>query len=380
MNAETLLAAMLRVQRGGAATAWELCARLLADRPEEAPVACVALPGSTTAARLRRAVPAERLFCFPPLAALAPDELARRCATDPPAPPFLALGERDETWRRSHPLPWPAPAPAPDIVLRRLDTLLDARRPPGLLVIEAPEEAPAILRGARGLLAGPGAPAIVLDLAAAPAESRAALAAACGEALGADHTWHDALLMPFPDAPACAAMAAQCGEHAICALPRPAAPASLLDALRRTGWRCPVPPDPERGQAVSVPFDADLACAGFYPPESEGDTSWRWSGPGASAAFLLPWPGPGAWRLVLHVFNWGAAGSASDLRVLHDGRKLRLLDAGEGHAAYAGITLADDAPPAPLAIELVTPPPRRASDWDSRRLGINLTRCVLSPA
>ena len=371
MTPDLILRGSMRALRGGGGTLAELCHAVLDLLPNDPCILAVTDPGSALDRWLTGAISADRLL--------------RHTAG---SAEILAAQDRD---RAAAPLrPWPGAPPAPAARLRRADTLYADSHPIGLIVIEDAADAPAILAGAPRLLSGQS-PAIILGFATVPPAARAPLWEDLAALLAPfGHAWHDAMLLPASDPGLRRQSLVLLADQAVCALPPGLPPAAIPRALQGTvarddvdlaelawsGWHGGVPRiDPG---APAVAFDRDLHCRGFHPAETDGPTSWRWSGPAARASFALPQPGAGRWRLRLQVLDWGVAGADGALQAFAQGQKLRQVARDGGGIAFEAITVPAIPAPGPVMIDLITPKPRRASPDDPRRIGINCLSASLT--
>jgi hypothetical protein len=388
-----LLYALLSLQRGGGPTSWETASTLLGWLAGEGDVIAATVPGSYLERRLWQSVARDRLFLHPVRQPTDRDwpGLTPWRPHDPP----ITLGAADRDLA-SPPLPWPAvtvPAPAPARV-RTLDTLYGSSHRPGLIVIEDATTARAIFAGAGAVLRQ--SPVILICLASCPASDRWTRWEECAALLaGTSHEWFDGLLLPCATSDRRREAVSTCANEVICALPRALAerrlarglpaPATLEElsvaAIAWNDWAGHVPPDAARRSELALAFDDSLPAYGLHGAESDGAGHWwRWSGPSAHARFILPLPAAGRWFLRLEVFDWGVAADAGTLRVFVQGTAVRCADYGPDGARFGPIDIARQDAASVLTVDLVTPPPRRASGDDPRRVGINLSRCVLERA
>jgi len=391
MTPSATLYAILSLQRGGGPTAWESCEALLRWLAPGSDVIAATLPGSYLERRLQGRIDAAHLFLHPLRArdrAVAAPPLQR--ADDGAG----VLGDRDCDVRTAPSLPWPAPVARAAGRIRTLDTLYAGTHRAGLIVVEDAAAAPSILAGAGALLHQ--APAIVVCFASTPLADRAAVWERCVERLeGRDYAWFDGLLLPCATAERRTEAVTVCANAVACALPRAFAAARLapemlqaatpeelsVAAVAWNDWAAPVPRDRARDAQLAVTFDDALPAYGLHPAETDpSGHCWRWTGPSAHARFLLPVVAAGRWYLRLEVFNWGVAANASEIRVFVDGRALASDQHGPGGARFGSFTVAAQDAPGVLTVDVITPPTRRASEDDPRRIGVNFSRCILERA
>ena len=264
---------------------------------------------------------------------------------------------------------------------------------PGLLVVEDVRSAVPILDGARETLRR-HRPAVLISL------SNSALAVAQHGMGGVRGMSRAAWLCRGrrPDAAAHNARAAQRSRHCLrqrChlrfslpsavetdlpseLLPLPAYDGDPIAAIAWKDWAMQVGFDPQRTMRFDLPFDDSIAAFGLHPAEHDGSgTCWRWSGPTAHVRLALPLPCAGHWRVRLQVFDWGIAGDARDLQVFMQGKPAPCNEYGDRFGWFGPIAVPRMAASGVLNVDVVTPAPRRASDQDPRRIGVNFTRCLL---
>jgi len=332
---------------------WDIAAGLLEELDDDAAVVAATIPGSWLHRALAASVHPARLFRY------AAEGAPGMFAGPGLAQPRLVLGEADRDVPDPAPLPWPLAKPPPARRIRALDTVVSPAHTVGVLIVEATEAIDRVIAGASRLIER-DAPTVVVGWGGLPRAAHPALWRRLVERLGRDYRWFDGTGRPCGDAAA----------HAP-ALTEGASLASV--GVRATaGW---APRPRARLDRVIVPADQDLPCAGLYDTETDGGSVWRWSGPGRNVAIAAPLPGPGRWRLWLDILSWASANDARDLTVFADGQRLEPVDTPGRGATYADFRPAD-APPL-VRIDIVTPPPRRASPDDPRMIGINLTRIGL---
>ncbi|HUY84477.1 MAG TPA: glycosyltransferase, partial [Steroidobacteraceae bacterium] len=163
------------LQHGGGPSGWEACRALLRWVAEGADVIAATLPGSYIERRLRESVEQEHLFLH---AVPLETDPRRRAPRRRPHQPSLILGDRDRDVVAPA-RPWPAAPREARNRIRTLDTLYAGSHRPGLIVIEDASAAGAILEGAKSLLRQ--APAVLVCLASAGAQDRAAVWRDCVE-------------------------------------------------------------------------------------------------------------------------------------------------------------------------------------------------------
>jgi hypothetical protein len=391
MTPSSMLYAILSLQRGGGPTVWESCEALLPWLAPDCDVIAATLPGSYLERRLQGRLDAAHLFLHPlrPREPAVSEPSLSRGASDGAS----FLGDRDADIRTAPLLPWPAPVAREASRVRTLDTLYAETHRPGLIVVEHAAAAPSILAGARTLLRH--APALVICFASTALADRAALWERCVAALEGDYSWLDGLLLPAATAERRAEAVTVCANAVACALPRALvatriAPGALqaatpeqlsIAAVAWNDWATHVPRDRTRDAHLAVPFDDALPAYGLHPAETDpSGHCWRWTGPSAHARFLLPVVAAGPWYVRLEVFNWGVAADASEVRVFVDGRPLASDQHGPGGARFGKFTIAPQEAPGVLTVDIITPPTRRASEDDPRRIGVNFSRCILERA
>ena len=380
---------------GGCPTAWECLSALIGRTDSERSVIGVTRPGSYLDFSLRRAVTPHRLFLYPDLPSRAASTTSGR------EDGFFAI-QPDQTEGDPlpiAPLPWPATPQPPVLPRRRLDPLHGAgtdRNGEGLigvLAIDGGKRVETILRGATGLLAD-DRPLLLLDLARAPAGERSGLWEACIAEAGPGYDWHDGFLLPAPDTRArmlaievlghtvavgvpdgSRALADETGDLAH--LQGPLRDMAQVARAARSGL---ISQDKARRDGLRIQADRIAALEGMHPTESGGASeSWRWTGPSSRTLLRLPVPAPGLWTLTLGVLNWGATGSASEVRVAINGAAVKLANS-EGEISRFGPFEARVEDGGAAQLELLTAPPRQASERDPRLVGICLSHLALTPA
>ena len=385
---------------GGCPTAWEVLSALIgrldsAQGDAGRAIIGVTRPGSYLDFSLRRSITPHRLFLYPDLPSRAAAPTGREDG-------FLAVqpDESEGDPLPLAPLPWPAIPHPPVLPRRRLDTLHafgptsgDGEGAVGVLAIDAGKRVLTILSGAAGLLEA-DQPLLLLDLARAAAGERAALWEDCIAEAGPGYAWHDGFLLPAPDARA-RMLAIEVLGHMV-AVGVPVGSRTLTDEsgdfahlqgpLRdmaqvaraaRSGF---VSHDKARRDGLHIQSDRIAALEGLHPGEVEGAAeSGRWTGPSSRTLLRLPVPAPGFWTLTLGVLNWGATGSAADLRVAVNGAALKLANS-EGEISRFGPFEARVEDGGSAQLELLTAPPRQASERDPRLFGICLSHLALTPA
>ncbi len=386
-----VLYALLSLQRGGGPTSWEACSTLLGWMAAGSDVIAATQPGSYLERRLGETVAPDRLFLHPVYPHADGDWPG--LAPQRPHDPTVALGAADRDLAPS-PLPWPAVAASARARIRTIDTLYSTSHRPGLIVIEDAAAAREILAGAGHALRHD--PIILICLASCPVEERGARWEECVAGLdGTSYEWFDGLLLACATAERRREAVMTCANAVVCALPRAlaqvrlahglAAPETLEEqsvaAMAWNDWAGHVPTDAARRAELALAFDDSLPAQGLHRAETDGAGNWwRWSGPSAHARFVLPLPAAGRWFLRLEVFDWGVAAEDAGLRVFVQGTPVRCDIRGPSGARFGPIDIARQDAASVLTVDLVTPPPRRASSDDPRRIGINLSRCVLERA
>lgn len=392
MTPSGILYAILSLQRGGGPIGWETCDALLRWLPGDCDVIAATLAGSYLERRLRGKLDAAHLFVHPirpPIGRTPSPPVSRRQGDA-----AIFLGDCDCDIRTAPPLPWPAGPAREDGRVRTLDTLYAGTHRPGLIVVEDAAAARTILAGASEVLRR--LPVILICFASCPVQDRAAIWEQCVEILaGRDYAWFDGLLLPCTTAARREEAVTACANAVVCALPRgliearmarglfqAATPEELsVAAVAWNDWTTYVVPDKTRDSQLAVPFDDSLPAYGLHPAESDGQGHcWRWTGPTAHARFLLPVIAAGRWYLRLEVFNWGVASNASKVRVFVQGRPVASDQHGHGSARFGSFAVSQQEAPGVLTVDIITPPTRRASEHDPRRVGVNFSRCVLERA
>jgi hypothetical protein len=379
--------AMLSLRRNGAPTPWETCAEILDSVVGESDVVAVTPPGSYLARRLHEAVDRDHLFlhCPEESAGAMPISMDNEGIA-------IVLGENDRNRRDFGIRGWLPAAPPPVFRRRRLDTVYFDSHRVGLLVLDCPSGAPAVLRGAARILSVYH-PGILLDLTAVPPAARSAVWQECVAAVGPAYAWHDGLMLACDTSERRSEAVLACAATAVCALPphmlpdtpMPREVTSLMSDDLRTladlswaGWQDRVAIDTARFKGVSASFDQTLPTIGFHPPESDGDgTWWRWTGPAVRSVFMMPVPGPGPWLLQLHILNWGAAEAPDDIRVDAAGYDLAPVVSDAHTASFGPLKLRHPLARSLIPIGIVTAETRPASAEDPRRIGICISRCTL---
>jgi hypothetical protein len=280
MTPEAFVHAALSFRRGGPVTVWESCNGILDRLDPDIDVVAVTPPGSYLARRLREAIDEDRLFLHTPAELHARD--ADWPLTDETQVPTV-LSDRDRDRPLALSRAWPLPPVVPRARLRRLDTLYADNLRVGLVVLDCPASAEAVLRGGAGLLKAQ-APAVVLEMASAPVEQRMALWDACIAATP-DYDWTDEWLLPCADADRRREALTASDSTVSCGLPKGGAaslrlPAELTQLLAKKdvataslawrGWQDRIPVDTSRGKGLSVDFDPDLPVTGFHRAETDG--------------------------------------------------------------------------------------------------------------
>jgi hypothetical protein len=314
--------------------------------------------GSRLEADLRRAVPAERLFCFP-----ASDEAGAGIST-------MKAASVDLDTPKECALPWPHRS-RPERRYRRLDTLFARHDDVGMIILADPEGAHDIIGGAVGVMAM--APPLVLDLSALPVSRRFAAWSSVASALNDTYVWHDAMLQPTQ---VDCAVTDTLRDPVVVALPLAEA-ASGVAALAASGWASPIGDSKPIPTRLVTPFDAALPCWGFHSPERDGVAAWRWSGADPEHTFVLMLPGPGTWQIILAVADWGVVETAKALSVYANGAPLTLLDHGSDEVRFGNFVVTPDADMGRVVIVLGLPRPARLAPDDLVWRGIALTYVVL---
>jgi hypothetical protein len=303
---------------------------------------------------------------------------------------MLCVAGQDRDLPASPRLGWPGPHLRPNRRLRRLDTLYADGPRIDLLAIEDPDPC-RLLSGATALLRDE-APILVVSLAMVAPADRPRVWEQIVEIAGAGYRWHDSWLLLRPDQAARRDALLLEAETVACGFPlgsplAPSPPAEIAAqlppdqiALAAVAWGGATA---ARGAptAVAVKFDEALPCAGFHGAETDGAGSWwRWSGPDSRAAFALPLPAPGTWRLRLHVIAWGTVRDPTALEARIDGAPLAFEHADGASIRFRPVRIPPAAATDRIRIDLVTPPPRRASADDPRAIGIGIAGAVLELA
>ena len=386
----SLLYALLSVQRGGGVTAWETCKALLRLLPQDADVVAATYVGSYLARMLRDSLGHNRLFLHEtPVESQADAIQLRPRAGDDGM--LVTLHDRDLDLASS-PRFWPNAAVQPARRLRTVDTVYGATHRPGMVIIEDAEAATRILGGAVETLQR-HRPSILISLATSPLGRRIAIWEDCAARLeDFGYIWVDGLMLPRATRDQRAEAVAACANDVICALQPATLDAQLPPELRSlvpdegnaiapiawNDWADRVSLDAQRIGYTVLAFDDRLPALGLHPAENDGSgTWWRWSGPTASVRFGLPLPCAGQWRVRLDVFDWGVAEDANALRVFIQGKPARCNEHGHNFGCFGPVAVSKLEACSVLTVDVVTPPPRRASDEDPRKIGVNFTSCML---
>jgi hypothetical protein len=351
----------------GAATAWDTCRTLLQHlgAHKRDVVAAVDSRGYL-ARRLREEVRQERLFIHP---------MESGHSTIPLA------SDRDHDWKAVRRL-WPAPADTSQRRLRRLDGMYLESHNVGLVVVDGTNNPALVLKGA-GSLVRQHASMILLDLDPIPPDKRLEIATACRTIL-CDHDWYDSLLLPVADVDIAKTLITSAAETVFALLPHSSAipwwntppsadplPGHLGIVLPQVAWRgWTMPVQPEAVRQITIQPDESFASVGFYQPETDGSTIWRWSGPSKNSRFWIPAPGYGTWRLALSVFSWGVLPGPQAVQLAVRGGPLvhpverlgRLLSEPVHIFPHGGARLLD--------VDLVCSELRPPTNNDPRRLGL----------
>jgi hypothetical protein len=382
--ATSLLYALLSIKRGDGVTAWETCKALLQRLPQDADVVAATYAGSYLGRMLRESLGRDRLFLHEaPIGSQAD-------ATDDDSM-LVELDDRDLDL--AAPLRfWPSAVSRTARRVRTIDTVYGATHRPGLVIIEDAEAAPRILDGAADTLQR-HRPSILISLTTAPPARRVAIWEDCAARLARlGYVWLDGLMLPRATREQRTDAVAACANDVICALPPTALDAALPRELQAlvaddgaaiapiawNDWADRVGRDAQRTGEMVLAFDDHLPALGLHPAEHDGaGTWWRWSGPTAHAQFALPLPCAGQWRVRLEVYDWGVAEDARALRVFIQGKPAPCDEHGHNFGCFGPVTVARLEAGGVLTVDVVTPPPRRASDDDPRKIGVNFTTCVL---
>jgi hypothetical protein len=383
----------LCIQRGGSVTAWETCRTLLRRLPLGADVIAATLPGSYLSHMLRTDIDHDRLFMHEASDVVADEGAVARLRHFEDGLPVV-LGDRDLELVPSL-RTWPAVGPRGAERMRTIDTLYGGTHRPGLLVIEDATAAARILDGAVETVHR-HRPMILASLTTCALSERSAVWEECAARLeGLGYVWVDGLMLPRVTREQRNEAVTACASDVLCALQSRAVeadlPTDLLSLLADAGkpvasiawtdWAIQVSLDPQRIGPIALPFDNRMAASGLHPAEHDGSgTWWRWSGPSAHARLHLPLPSAGHWRVRFEVMNWGAAKTARDLQVFVQGKPTPCVEHGEYFGCFGPIAVPGIEACGVLNVDIVTPSPRRASDQDPRRIGVNFTRCVLERA
>jgi hypothetical protein len=143
-------------------------------------------------------------------------------------------------------------------------------------------------------------------------------------------------------------------------------------ALAWSDWTVDVPIDPGRSGALSLLFDDMIPAFGLHRAETDGlENWWRWTGPTAHTRLVLPLPSAGRWLLTLEVFNWGVVQTVDQIRVAAQGQQILCVKEGVYFASFAPVTIPYWDAQGTLAVDIVTPAPRRTSSEDPRLIGIS---------
>lgn len=151
------------------------------------------------------------------------------------------------------------------------------------------------------------------------------------------------------------------------------APAPVAAALVSAG-NAAGPPVPA---TVVVPCDDRLPSRGFYATETNGAAAWRWTGPGESAAAVLPIETPGTYDLAVRLVGYRRpALAAARLRVNRQEIACRRIEAdlvGRIEIPARGFR-------GWIELELLHGPTESPSAADPRRLGLCVTAFIFRPA
>jgi hypothetical protein len=386
----SLLYALLSIQRGSSATVWETCSALLRRLPQDADVIAATYAGSYLGRMLRESLGRDCLFLHEALIEPQSDAMAEAPWADEDGM-LVTLDDRDLDL--TPPLRfWPATAAGTARRVRTIDTLYGTTHRPGLIIIEDAAAAARILGGAAETLRR-HRPGILISMHACPPGQRIAIWEDCAARLkGLDHVWLDGLMLPRVSPEQRREALEACANDVICALPSDALRAHLPQEMRSlpdeagnaiaplawNDWTDHVAFDTQRKGYTVLPFDDRLPARGLHPAEHDGaGTWWRWSGPTAHAQFALPLPCAGQWRVRLEVYDWGVARDASALRVFLQGKPARCDEHGHNFGYFGPVAISKLEAGGVLTVDVVTPAPRRASDDDPRRIGVNFTTCML---
>ena len=125
---------------------------------------------------------------------------------------------------------------------------------------------------------------------------------------------------------------------------------------------------------VSLPFDDTPSVNGMHPAERDSNKSSRQcTDLGSRAAFYLPLPAPGVWRLRFQVANWGAVESSAELRFYAGGIRLRQAAADPDGIEFEPLNVPWDQSGA-LLIDVITPAAATGA------AGLALAHCIAEPA
>jgi hypothetical protein len=376
----------LSVLRGGAPSVWETCEVLLNQLDSTRVVIAATQFGSYLDRMARNALPAERLFIYPTRSSLGSGPFSRALSPCRREIPNIVLGQYDRDINPAR-RPWPNDDSDAVVRMRTVDELHGQSHKLGLIVIEA--DMLDILTGAIATIQH-HQPAILLNLLALPPTERliewdrcATLLATCA----GNYHWYDGFLLSCDTPERRLELVTSLSGGVACAFPEATAEATAPGALRITGglamlaerdWVPDIRFDPNRKGKVRIVFDSGVRATGLYPPETNGaGLWWSWSGPTSRIRVALPLPGGGRWFVRLHIFDWGVARSDRDLRAFVDEKELILVDSDLHFVRFGPILVSPREASGRLMIEINTPRTRRASDNDSRLIGVCISGCGL---
>lgn len=383
---QDFLYAALSIQRGGAPTPWETCSTLIEHRKRKGDVIAAVQPGSYLELMLRSTFSKNHVFIHSTRSSLAPAGMTRDAQIADAGEPAIILGPFDRDIISSQ-RPWPVITKPSLFRQRSIDTLYGDSHEPAVIVVEA--DVIDVLTGALTTLER-YYPDIIINFAELSIDEATVIADQCVDLLARlNYRWYDGFLLPCETAQRRRDLLSAFASRTLCARPVRSSLESLVGMvpvscvvpqLAARDWKSVVETDSGRGR-ISLPLDNSISSVGLYSAETDGvDLWWRWSGPTAQCRLVLPLPAGGFWYLQVDVLDWGVASDHSDLSAYAFGKELVREPMGATSVRFGPVAIPLEKISGRLVVDISMPPPRRASNQDPRRIGVNFCRVALERA